>query len=76
MVLMVCIGFLRTQQRAKSQCIKHNLVNAPLCLCGMVRVRLFLPWTVPACLAGALLSWLQGLAVLSGAVVMDLQRRV
>src|SRR6266536_2531263 len=25
---MVCAGFLRTQQRAKSQCIKHNLVDA------------------------------------------------
>ena len=51
---MVCIGFLRTQQRAKSQCIKHNLVNARRVLASMVRVRLFLPWMPPFCMGGAL----------------------
>jgi hypothetical protein len=32
---MVRIGFLRTQQRAKSQCIEHNLVNAPVVPLGV-----------------------------------------
>ena len=34
--LEVCVRTLRTQQRAKSQCMKHNLVNARSCLFGMV----------------------------------------
>jgi hypothetical protein len=45
---MVCVGFLRTQQRAKSQCIKHNLVNAlAVPFMGTGREVIFLAMEVP-----------------------------
>ena len=51
---MVCVGFLRTQQRAKSQCIKHNLVNASCVYLGR-GVRLFLAMEASLLHGGALL---------------------
>src|SRR5258708_36763098 len=55
---MVCVGFLRTQQRAKSQCIKHNPVRW-LVVSGLPDEDIFGHGLSRAACVGRELSWLR-----------------